>query len=139
MSSCLFCRIIHKEIPARIIFENESMLAILDAFPSNPGHFLVIPKQHVATIMEADEALLAEWISTTKRLAQMVQEAIGAAGINILQNNGEAAGQVIPHLHMHVIPRFANDGLKHWASKPLDEQEGDRLLQQIRTRLDSSL
>lgn len=124
-SSCLFCRLVAGEIPSRKVFEDEETLAFLDVFPTSPGHVLVVPKAHVSTVAEADDRTLEAWMRTIKRVTVAVQKATGAPGINLLQNNGEVAGQVIPHLHMHVIPRYAGDGLKHWPSHPLKDEEGD--------------
>lgn len=135
MDSCLFCRIVAGEIPSRMVFESSTMRAFLDAFPTSAGHVLVVPKQHVATMLEADETLLADWIQTTKKVALAVKAASGADGINLIQNNGEAAGQVIPHLHMHIVPRYAGDGLKHWPGKPLDEKEGEAMMAKIRVEM----
>lgn len=131
-SSCLFCRLAAGEIPSRKVYEDEETLAFLDAFPTNPGHVLVIPKAHVPTIVDADERTLSAWIASVKRVAAAVQKATGAPGVNLLQNNGEAAGQVIPHLHMHVIPRFADDGLKHWPGQALQDEDGDALRDKIK-------
>lgn len=136
-SSCLFCRIVAGEIPSYSILETETMIAFLDIFPTSPGHTLVVPKTHTPTIMETDDALLADWIQTTKRVAQVIKTATQADGINIMQNNGEAAGQVIHHLHMHVIPRYLNDGLKHWPGHPIDKEEGKVLAERLWTTLNS--
>lgn len=136
-SSCLFCRIVAGEIPSYSILETETMIAFLDIFPTSPGHTLVVPKTHTPTMMETDDALLADWIQTTKRVAQVIKTATQADGINIMQNNGEAAGQVIHHLHMHVIPRYLNDGLKHWSGHPIDKEEGSLFAERLRMMLNS--
>ncbi len=113
------------------VYEDEAVLAFLDIHPVQPGHTLVIPKQHVETCLEASDAMLEGWIRAVKRVALGLQEALSCEGVNLLQNNYAAAGQVIPHLHMHVIPRWKDDGLTHWPSKDIPASE----LQAVSERL----
>ena len=129
---CLFCKIISGEIPSRRVYEDDQVMAFLDAFPTRPGHTLVVPKGHVETMMDASDACLTSWIRAVQRVAIAVQSATGAQGINLLQNNGSAAGQVIHHLHMHIIPRMMDDGLKMWPGSPINAQEGDVLAEKLR-------
>ena len=108
---CLFCKIINGEIPCTKVYENEKVLSFMDISPMNDGHMLVIPKNHGATIIELSEMDFLEVMSVTKKVAEAVNKALNPDGINILQLNGEAANQVVPHLHVHIVPRWDGDGL----------------------------
>jgi len=110
---CLFCKIVRGEIPAVRLFEDDVTLAFLDIGPIIKGHTLVIPKLHYDPLMTTPDEVLARVMRTVRRIACALVAGLGADGINLHQSNGAAAGQVIPHLHIHVIPRFANDG-HHW-------------------------
>jgi len=111
---CIFCKIINKEIPSDIIYEDDSVVAFMDVRPVSRGHALVVPKKHSADFFDADEATLERLMPSVQKIAKALSTAVNAAGINITTNNGAAAGQVIFHLHFHLIPRFSNDGLKPW-------------------------
>lgn len=112
MTDCIFCKIAKGEIPCDKIYEDKNVLAFLDISPVNKGHTLVIPKKHFETLMDADEITLMETIKIVKKLGKAVMKSMKSDGINISINNYKAAGQIIPHLHIHIIPRFSNDGLK---------------------------
>lgn len=107
---CLFCKIIAGEIPSEEIYSDGDFLAFLDINPRNPGHTLVIPRKHYNTIMEMPDSELADLIKIVKEIAVAVKKGTNADGISIGQSNERAAGQVIPHVHFHVIPRFLNEG-----------------------------
>ncbi len=109
MNDCIFCKIVAGEIPATKVHETEDTLAFLDVKPVSPGHTLVIPKKHYENIFDIPEDVLAKVISETKYIAKTVKESTDADGISISQNNGEAAGQIVRHLHFHVIPRSKSD------------------------------
>ncbi|MGD0645603.1 MAG: HIT family protein [Candidatus Bathyarchaeia archaeon] len=104
MSECIFCQIIRKEAPASIVYEDELVVAFLSNRPVNFGHTLVAPKKHYANIYEIPEEEAAYMFKIVKKIAHAVKTATDIEGIRIVQNNGEAAGQVVFHLHMHVIP-----------------------------------
>ena len=108
--SCIFCRIAAGEIPAEIVAKDDGAVAFLDIAPLADGHTVVIPRRHVATIeaMSADDA--RGLFAMVARLAGPVRTAVGAAGTTIGVNDGEATGQTIPHVHVHIVPRRANDG-----------------------------
>lgn len=114
---CIFCKIIRKELPAEIISENDYFLTIVDIAPNNFGHSLIIPKNHYKDIHEMSEEVLSHLGIEMKRLSNAVKKAVQADGINIHMNNGKAAGQIIFHAHLHIIPRFENDGFHHWPQK----------------------
>ena len=114
MEDCLFCKIAKKEIPSDIIYENDKVLAFLDIAPVNKGHTLVIPKKHSRNIFDIEEEDLIEVQKAVKKLAPAIKEATNAGGVNIQANNEPTAGQVVMHTHIHIIPRFVEDGLKLW-------------------------
>jgi histidine triad (HIT) family protein len=114
MSDCIFCKIASKEIPADIIFEDDKVVAFMDASPVTKGHALLIPKSHSSDLPGTPDEDLASLIIYAKKIAVGVVKAIPAAGFNTSINTGAAAGQTVFHTHFHIIPRFANDGLKSW-------------------------
>ncbi len=114
---CIFCRIAAGDLPAARVFEDKHTLAFLDIGPLVKGHTLVIPKVHYDPLIETPLEVLAACISTVQRVARALADALGADGVNVHQANGAAAGQVVPHLHFHVIPRFCGDG-HHWNWHP---------------------
>lgn len=121
--SCLFCSIARKEIPSHIVYEDDETLAFLDIHPVNPGHTLVIPKKHAADVFEADTETWVAIMKTVQKVAHGLNAALSPDGINIHVNNRSAAGQVIFHSHIHVIPRSHNDGHEHWKGKSYTPEE----------------
>jgi histidine triad (HIT) family protein len=109
---CLFCKIIAREIPAQIIDENERTVTFMDINPATRGHALVVPRSHAANLLEVDADDLAATALAAQRLAQRVTERLGADGVNLLNSCGSAAWQTVFHLHIHVIPRYADDPLR---------------------------
>jgi histidine triad (HIT) family protein len=109
---CLFCKIIAGEIPAQIIDENERTVSFMDINPATRGHALVVPRRHAANLLEVDPDDLAATALTAQRLAKRVTERLGADGVNLLNSCGSAAWQTVFHLHIHVIPRYADDPLR---------------------------
>ena len=107
---CVFCRIRDGQIPSTRVYEDERTIAFMDINPLNEGHALVIPRTHAATLFEADEADLRAAIATAKRVAVAIRAAVQPDGLNLLQANGAAAFQSVPHLHFHLVPRFTGDG-----------------------------
>ncbi len=121
---CIFCKIVAGEIPATKVYEDEYTLAFMDISPIIKGHVLVIPKEHYDPIMQAPDDVLGRCVSVAKRIAQAQVDALGADGVNLHQANGVAAGQVVPHIHFHVIPRFDGDGHHwNWSGKEYDSME----------------
>lgn len=106
---CIFCKIIEGEIPSSKVYEDEKVIAFMDISPVNKGHCLVLPKEHYETIFDISEDVLSETIAIVKKIASAVEKAADCDGINILQNNNKAAGQLVPHIHFHIMPRFGND------------------------------
>tara|TARA_B100001971_G_C18005000_1_gene439335 strand:+ start:341 stop:748 length:408 start_codon:yes stop_codon:yes gene_type:complete len=131
MSDCLFCKIVKGELPSSKIYEDEDTLAFLDLFPVNKGHSLVIPKEHYETIFDVPSDILSKVSSVMKNVADAVKKGVNADGISIAQSNGKDAGQVIPHIHFHVMPRFKDDGLKLWPQGKYEEGEMDKFKEDI--------
>jgi len=134
---CIFCKIISGEIPSVKIYEDDRTLAFMDINPLNDGHLLIIPKAHAATIHEITEADFLAVMSATHKLAAAVQKTLAPDGINILQLNGEAANQVVPHLHVHIVPRWSGDGLtvSQWNLAPGDMEKIKELADQIKSEI----
>jgi len=108
--SCPFCRIVAGELPAEVVYEDEHVLAFLDIYPMNPGHTLVVPKSHVERLSDLPDELCGPLFAAARKVAVAAISALGASGANVGLNDGRAAGQAIPHLHIHVVPRFPGDG-----------------------------
>lgn len=137
MNDCIFCKIAAGEIPATKVYEDDEVLAFMDIGPIVKGHVLVMPKKHFDPITETPDFLVAKMHLTAKRIALALQEGLEVDGVNIMQNNGAAAGQEVPHIHIHVIPRFEGDG-HHWnwnAKKYDNVEEMSELAGKIRGRL----
>lgn len=127
--NCIFCRIIAGEIPSYTLYEDEKFKVILDVGPATRGHALILPKDHYANLYELPEETAAEVIRLAKKMMARMTDKLECDGFNIVQNNGEVAGQTVNHFHMHLIPRYKNDGeiLKYIAGEPGQEE-----LEQIR-------
>jgi histidine triad (HIT) family protein len=108
---CIFCKIIDNEIPSVKVYDDDRVFAFLDINPLNAGHLLVIPKVHAETIHEISKADFAAVAAATHKLAAAMKKALNPDGINLMQLNGKAANQVVPHLHVHIVPRWSGDGL----------------------------
>ncbi len=109
MENCIFCKIIAGEIPSATVYEDDDVKAILDVNPAARGHVIVLPKKHASDVFSIPDEDLSKAICVAKKVAAALKEAYKCDGVNILQNNGEAAGQTVFHLHIHVIPRFEGD------------------------------
>lgn len=129
---CIFCKIAAGEIPARKIYDSEDFTAFLDARPANPGHVLVIPNEHYPTLPDLPENLNPALLQLVKIIAQAQIEALGAQGVNVLQNNGEAAGQAVPHVHIHIIPRFKDDKVVlNWAPVEIKPEQTNEVQKRL--------
>ena len=109
-SNCIFCKIANGEIPSRTIEENELFRVVLDVGPATRGHALILPKDHYTNLYDLPEDVAAEVYKTAKKIALKMKGKLGCDGVNIVQNNEEAAGQTVFHFHMHVIPRYKDGG-----------------------------
>lgn len=131
-ADCIFCMIANGDIPARTVYEDDGFRVILDMGPATKGHALVLPKEHYADLFEitAEDAKAA--MDVARKTAAVLKEKLGADGLNIVQNNGEAAGQTVSHFHIHLIPRYHNDGqLIGWKPASPSAEELDAVLEEI--------
>lgn len=109
VDDCIFCKILADEIPSTVVYEDDLFRAILDVNPAARGHIIILPKNHAANLFELPDEEASKILIVAKKIAKAVMETYHCDGINILQNNGEASGQTVFHLHVHVIPRFEGD------------------------------
>jgi histidine triad (HIT) family protein len=136
VADCVFCRLRDGQIPSTRVYEDERTIAFMDINPLTDGHALVIPRVHAATIFEVDEADLGAAIVTAKRVANAIRQALRPDGLNLLQANGAAAFQSVPHFHLHLIPRFTGDGKGFdWPIVPGDRGRIQGVAEKIRTAL----
>lgn len=110
MSGCLFCRIANKELPSAVIYEDETTLAFLDIHPRSPGHAMIVPKKHFENIIDLPETEIGPLFIAVKRVVDLLQKTLQPRGFTIGINHGKVSGQEIDHLHVHVIPRYDQDG-----------------------------
>jgi histidine triad (HIT) family protein len=136
-SDCIFCRIVSGELPCTRIYEDDHVLAFLDIGPIIKGHTLVIPKRHYDPITETPPEVLANLIGVVRAIAIAQVEGLSADGINVTQANGRVAGQVVPHIHFHVIPRFKGDGHSwNWNARSYESPED---MQHVADRITGAL
>jgi len=109
---CIFCKIVAGEIPCFKVYDDDRCIAFMDISPLNPGHLLVVPKEHFGNILEIDPGMYGHLAGVVCRLSKAVQAAIRPDGMNVLQLNGKAANQVVPHLHVHLVPRWHDDRIR---------------------------
>jgi histidine triad (HIT) family protein len=139
MAECVFCKIRDGEIPSMKVWEDERTLCFMDINPLNSGHCLVVTKTHAATIYEATEADLAAAMVTARRVALAIRQALHPDGLNLMQANGPAAFQSVPHFHLHLIPRWTNDGKGFdWKLVPGDRHQILKVGERIRAALNTA-
>ena len=132
---CIFCKIIAGELPSYKVFEDEHTLAFLDINPVSPGHTLVVPKRHAKNIFDIDAGSWAAVMESVRVVSAAVEHAQSADGINLMMNNREHAGQVVDHVHVHIIPRHAGDGLRLWPHHQYKEGQAEAICTAIKTAL----
>lgn len=133
MSDCIFCKIANGEIPSATLYEDEDFRVILDLGPASKGHALILPKAHAANIYEISDDMAAKAMILAKKMATKMTEALKCDGFNIVQNNGEPAGQTVFHFHMHLIPRYKGDGVGlTWTPGELNDEVRDEILKKVR-------
>jgi histidine triad (HIT) family protein len=129
---CLFCKIVAGEIPSKKVYEDTNAFVFLDINPRNPGHMLVIPKNHYETIFDMPDNEIGGFFKIVKKMAEKCRSAVGAEGISISQSNGRIAGQMVLHMHAHIIPRFSTEGPPGLESilpvKRMDEANLDKIV-----------
>ena len=132
---CLFCKIIRGEIPSKKVYEDENTIAFLDINPATEGHTLVVGKNHKNNIFDVDENELKQMIQTTKKVAQNIKDKLDPEGVNIVQNNGQKAGQMVSHIHFHVVPRYEDDQvIIQFPREQAQENELDNVLKKIKLK-----
>ena len=136
MADCIFCKIIKGDIPCSKIYEDEHVLSFLDINPINPGHCLVVPKNHYVTLLDIPPGELQACITACQKIAKAVYRSVDAPGFNLLQNNFREAGQLVDHLHFHLIPRLKGDGfLTPWRAKSYSAGEMEKVLEKIKAEI----
>lgn len=132
---CIFCKIANGDIPANTLYEDEDFRAIFDASPASKGHALILPKEHYSNIFELSEEAASKVFVVAKKISAALSEETGCIGINVLQNNGEVAGQTVFHFHMHLIPRYKDDGVGiSWAQGEPDQEYLKELAAKIKVK-----
>ena len=131
--NCIFCKIANGDIPAATLYEDEDFRVILDLGPASKGHALILPKEHYANIYELDDETAAKAFVLAKRIAKKMTEALGCDGFNVVQNNGAPAGQTVFHFHMHLIPRYVDDGVGlGWKPGSLTDEVKEEILSKMK-------
>lgn len=133
---CIFCKIANGEIPSSTVYENSDFKVILDVAPAAKGHCLIIPREHFKDIYEIDADTAGKLFSLATEVARALKQELSCDGLNILQNNGAAAGQTVNHFHLHLIPRFEGDDVTvNWNPKESNGQELSELAKALRKRI----
>lgn len=133
MENCIFCKIANGEIPAATLYEDEEFRVILDLGPASRGHALILPKAHAANIYELPDELAGKAMILAKKMAIRLTEALKCDGFNIVQNNGETAGQTVFHFHMHLIPRYQGDHVGiTWTPGKLSDEDREEILSKVK-------
>ena len=131
-NNCIFCKIANGEIPSRTIEENDMFRVVLDVGPATKGHALILPKEHYRNLFDLPEDVAAEAVKMAKKIALRMKDKLNCDGVNIVQNNEEAAGQTVFHFHMHVIPRYKDDGqIIGWKPGTPSNEELDKILKEL--------
>ncbi|NLZ83175.1 MAG: HIT family protein [Clostridiales bacterium] len=136
MENCIFCKIIAGSIPSTTVYEDEDFKAIMDISPAAKGHVIILPKKHVANIYEMDDNIASKVLIVAKKVAIAIKGEFQCAGLNIVQNNGELAGQTVFHYHMHVIPRKQGDKVKFtWEQGSYQDGEAEQIAKALEKRI----
>jgi len=135
MEDTVFMKIIRREVPAHIVYEDDATIAFLDVKPNVPGHTLVVPKKFATNIFDVDDETLAAVMRTVRKIAPAVRDAVGAHGVHINSNHGAAAGQIVFHLHFHIIPRHNRSEFTFWPKQESTPVEFDGIAEKIRALL----
>ena len=130
--NCIFCKLANGEIPTATLYEDEDFRVILDANPASKGHALIIPKEHYANLYELDDTLAGKAMILAKKMINRLTDVLGCDGYNLVQNNGECAGQTVFHFHLHLIPRYKDDGVGiGWKLNELTDTDKEDILSRI--------
>lgn len=134
MDNCIFCKLAKGEMETNTLYEDQDFRVIFDLSPATEGHVLVIPKEHYANVFELPEELAGKAYILAKKLAKVLKEITGCNGVNILQNNGEAAGQTVFHFHMHVIPRYSEEIIT-WSQREINQEKVNEIIEKAKELL----
>ena len=130
--NCIFCKLANGEIPTATLYEDDDFRVILDAGPAVKGHALILPKEHYANLYELDDEEAAKVLPLAKKMITKLTDILGCDGYNLVQNNGEAAGQTVFHFHLHMIPRYKDDGVGlTWKMGELTEEDKNDILSRM--------
>ena len=135
---CIFCKIAQGEIPSATLYEDEDFRVILDVNPASKGHALILPKAHASNLYELPDEAASKALVLAKKMASKMADALDCEGLNLVQNNGEVAGQTVFHFHMHLIPRYQGDGNQDkicWNHLELSQEELDGIYQRLITEV----
>lgn len=134
--NCIFCKLAAGDIPTNTVYEDDTFRVIMDASPATRGHSLIIPKDHFANLYEMDEEVAAKAMKLAKKMAVHMKEKLNCDGFNLLQNNEETAGQTVFHFHMHLIPRYKEDGVGiTWTPGSLTDEVKEEILSKVQAEL----
>lgn len=134
--NCIFCKLANGDIPTNSIYEDDDFKVILDASPATKGHALILPKQHYANIFEIEDETLAKAAKLAKKIMTHEKDVLGCEGYNLVQNNGEVAGQTVFHFHMHLIPRYNGDTVGiTWKPGELTDEDKEEILSKVKAQL----
>ncbi len=134
--NCIFCKIANGDIPSDTIYEDDNFRVILDLSPASKGHALILPKTHASNLFDLDEETSAKVLRVAKKVGRAMQEALCCDGINIVQNNGEAAGQTVMHFHVHIIPRYKGEKqIVAWEPKQSVPEEQKIIAEKIKSAM----
>lgn len=128
--NCIFCKIVKNEIPSTKVYEDGDFLAFVDIKPMLDGHLLLIPKKHIVWMQDSEDEMIAQIFILTKKLMLAIKNGIGCDFVQV-----SVVGQEIPHFHIHLIPRYLNDGLPNFPFKDLDQEKTNELVEKIKTNL----
>ncbi len=129
---CIFCKIANGEIPSKTLYEDGDFRVILDLGPATKGHALILPKEHAADLFELSEETASKVLVVARRVAARMAEKLHCDGMNLVQNNGKAAGQTVPHFHLHMIPRYQDDGQQiNWVPGECTQEELETVRREI--------
>ena len=131
-NNCIFCKIINKEIPSKLIYEDDDFLAILDVAPATKGHVLILPKEHAATLLDLSDDKASKILVLAKKIIKAMKEVHGFTNYNIIQNNGRIAGQTVDHYHLHLIPRYSVEEMGLWCPHEGDPSVTEELAAEVR-------
>lgn len=133
---CIFCKIANGDIPSYCLYEDDYFKVVLDIAPSSNGHGLIIPKSHADNLFMLDEETASKALIIAKKVSPAIMEVLGCDGMNLLQNNGEAAGQTINHFHIHLIPRYKNDSIRiKWNQNSLSKEWAEKFVGDIKEKI----